>query len=84
MDKTVRMGFVLLAITAAGAGCASSEHWKEWRSHSSHFASGEHMTFSLRNQGKTPRVSRQDQQVAAGQSWWGDPVVVRADQIFQN
>lgn len=84
MGKTVRMSFVLLAIAATGAGCASSEQWKEWKSHSSHFASGDHMTFSLRNQGKTPRVSRQDQRVAAGQSWWGDPVVVRADQIFQN
>jgi hypothetical protein len=84
MGKTVRIGFVLLVIAAVGAGCASSEQWKEWKSHSSHFASGDHMAFSLRNQGKTPRVSRQDQQVAAGQSWWGDPVVVRADQIFQN
>jgi hypothetical protein len=84
MGKTVRIGFVLLVIAAAGAGCASSEQWKEWKSHSSHFASGDHMAFSLRNQGKTPRVSRQDQRVAAGQSWWGDPVVVRADQIFQN
>jgi hypothetical protein len=84
MGKTVRMGFVLLAIAAAGAGCASSEQWKEWKSHSSHFASGDHMTFSLRNQGKTPRVNWQDQRVAAGQSWWGDPVVVRADQIFQS
>jgi hypothetical protein len=42
------------------------------------------MTFSLKNQGQTPRVSQQDTRMAAGQSWWGDPVVVRPDQIFQN
>jgi hypothetical protein len=42
------------------------------------------MVFSLRNQGSTPRVSRQDQRVAATQSWWGKPVIPRADQIFEN
>jgi hypothetical protein len=42
------------------------------------------MAFSLRNQGSTPRVSRQDQRVAATQSWWGKPVIPRADQIFEN
>jgi hypothetical protein len=82
--KTAALGFALLVITVAAAGCASSEQWKEWKSHSSHFASGDHMMFSLRNQGKTARVSQQDQRTAAGQSWWGDPVVVRPDQIFQN
>jgi hypothetical protein len=78
----MRCGFVLLAIVALG-GCASSEHWKEWRSHSSHFASSEHMSFSLRNQGKDPKVRAGDNRTASAQSWWGDPVAVRADQIFQ-
>jgi hypothetical protein len=75
---------VALVVAASLAGCASSEQWKEWRSHSSHFASGDHMTFSIKNQGKTPRVSAQDQRVASAQSWWGEPVLVRPDQIFQN
>jgi hypothetical protein len=82
MRKTVRCGFVLLAVVASG-GCASSEQWKEWRSHSSHFASGDHMGFSMRNQGKTPKVTAGDTRMASAQSWWGDPVVVRPDQIFQ-
>jgi hypothetical protein len=76
-------GAVLLASVVAGTGCAS-ETWKEWRSHPSHFASGDHMTFSLKNQGKTPRVSSADTRLASTQSWWGSLVVVRADQIFQN
>jgi hypothetical protein len=42
------------------------------------------MAFSLKNQGKTPKVTSTDTREAAAQSWWGDPVVVRADQIFQN
>jgi hypothetical protein len=42
------------------------------------------MAFSLKNQGKTARVSSADTREAAAQSWWGSPVVVSADQIFQN
>jgi hypothetical protein len=42
------------------------------------------MSFSLKNQGKTARVSSADTREAAAQSWWGSPVVVRPDQIFQN
>ena len=46
---------VLLGSLALGLGaCASSEQWTEWRSHPSHFASGDHMGFSLKNMGDTP------------------------------
>jgi hypothetical protein len=83
----MRLGIsiALLSFTGvvAGTGCASQD-WKEWQSHSSHFASGDHMAFSLKNQGTTARVSSTDTREAAAQSWWGSPVVVRADQIFQN
>ena len=74
---------MLVLLASVVAGCAS-EDWKEWKSHSTHFASGDHMAFSLKNQGKTPKVTSADTRVAAAQSWWGSPVVVRADQIFQN
>jgi hypothetical protein len=83
MTRAIRCGLVLLALVASG-GCASSEQWKEWRSHSSHFASGDHMSFSLRNQGKNPKVRAGDTRMASAQSWWGDPIVVRPDQIFQD
>ena len=47
----------LAATVWAAGGCATSEEWREWRSHSSHFASGQHMGFSLRNrEGSAPRV----------------------------
>ncbi|HWC04398.1 MAG TPA: hypothetical protein VHF87_16705 [Methylomirabilota bacterium] len=75
----IGLGFLASVV----AGCAS-ETWKEWRSHSTHFASGDHMAFSLKNQGKTPKVTSADNRLASSQSWWGQPVVVRADQIFQN
>jgi hypothetical protein len=76
---------LLISVFVFGLGaCASREEWAEWRSHSSHFASGEHMGFSARNQGSTVRVSRQDQRVASAQSWWGRTVIARPDQIFEN
>jgi len=83
MRFRVLTALVLLASVVAATGCASQQ-WKEWQSHSSHFASGDHMLFSLKNQGKTPKVTSADTRLASAQSWWGSPVVVRADQIFQN
>ena len=80
--RSIRLGLVLMSAVIVGSGCASSEQWTEWKAHSTHFASGEHLTFSAKNQGDTPRVYRRDQRMAASQSWWGDPVVVRPDQIF--
>lgn len=81
MSRGIRVGaFVVLA--TALSGCATSEQWAEWHAHSSHFASNEHLGFSFRNQGSVPRVSRRDMRLAAGQGWWGDPVVVRPEQIF--
>jgi len=82
--RSLRLGLVLLGAAFAAGACATPEQWKEWRSHSTHFASGDHLTFSARNRGGTPHVSRQDVQMAAAQTWWGDPVVVRPDQIFSN
>jgi hypothetical protein len=75
---------VLVAVLGLGlSACASSEQWAEWRSHPTHFASGEHMAFSLKNVGDTPHVKRGDQRVATAQSWWGKPVIPRADQVFE-
>jgi hypothetical protein len=84
MGRYLRFGVLLVAIAVGTGACASGDQWKEWRSHSSHFASMQHMGFSLKNQGSTPRVRQGDVQLASAQSWWGDPVVVRADQIFSN
>ena len=51
---------LLLGVTLFTGACATSEEWSEWRSHTTHFASGQHGVFSLRNNkdGSNPRVSR--------------------------
>jgi hypothetical protein len=85
MLKSVRIGVILVAVAVGASACATSQQWSEWDKHSSHFASGDHLWFSLHNRsGEAPRVTRRDVQLASAQSWWGEPVVVRPDQIFEN
>jgi hypothetical protein len=68
----------------AMAGCASSEEWDTWKSHPTHFASGSHMGFSMRNRadGKA-RVTRQDIASARDEGWWGRPITVGQEQILE-
>jgi hypothetical protein len=77
---------LVLAVLAVTGGCANSEQWAEWRSHSTHFASDRHMGFSMRNNmdGSNPKVTRADMDLAPRESWWGKVITVRPDQIFQN
>ncbi len=73
-------GAALLAV----AGCATSEEWATWKSHPTHFASGDHLFFSARNrEGASPRVTRQDIALAREQGWWGRPVTVSQEQILE-
>lgn len=72
--KTLHAGLLTLAVPAVLAltGCASQAQWTEWRSHSSHFASGQHAIFSFRNQGPEAReVRATDPEKARDESWWG-------------
>jgi hypothetical protein len=75
---------LFLGAAVVSAGCANSEQWAEWRQHSSQFASFKHMGFSLRHRGENPQphVTQGDVEKAQLESWWGDPIVVRPDQIF--
>ncbi len=78
--RPLLIGAALLAAT----GCASSEEWQIWQSHSSHFASGEHFGFSMRNtEGSAPRVTREDIQLARQQEWFGKAVTVSQEQILE-
>ncbi len=66
------------------AGCATSEEWSIWRQNNAHFASLEHFKFSNRNrEGREPRVTREDIQIARQQNWWGRPITVAQEQILE-
>jgi hypothetical protein len=76
---------VLVGAMILGTGCASQKQWSDWERHSTHFASGDHMWFSMTHQTQKtpPSVARKDLDRARGQSWWGDQVAVRQSQLSQ-
>ena len=80
-------GLRLLLVGAAlvsVAGCATGEEWKIWRDNKTHFASGEHMGFSVRNrEGTQARVTRQYIALAREQTWFGRPITVSQEQILE-
>jgi len=85
MQRATSVLLILIGATIVDAGCASQKHWSDWKQHSTHFASGDHMWFSLTHQTEKtpPKVARTDIANARGQSWWGDQVAVRQSQLSQ-
>lgn len=83
--RSERFRLLLVAVALVGlGGCATSEEWETWKSHPTHFASGSHMGFSLRNrEGGQARVTRQDIAAAREEGWWGKPVTVSQEQILE-
>jgi hypothetical protein len=72
--KTIPAALLALASPAllAQTGCATPEQWAQWHTHSSHFASGQHAAFSVRNQGaQAEQVRPTDPEKARDESWWG-------------
>ena len=66
------------------SGCATSEEWGTWQQHPTHFASGDHLFFSVRNhEGGVARVSRSDIAKARDEGWWGKPITVSQEQILE-
>jgi hypothetical protein len=79
-----RQAVVITAATLLLGGCATSEEWATWKSHPTHFASGQHMAFSVKNgEGRAPRVVRSDIALAGDQGWWGRPIAVSQEQILE-
>ena len=55
--------------------------------HSSHFASGQHLTFSTfatRTDASPPKCGAPTSRRRASENWWGKAVTVSPDQIFQD
>jgi hypothetical protein len=75
---------LLGVVVAAVAGCATGEEWTTWKDHPTHFASGDHLFFSVRNrEGAAARVTRQDIALARDEGWWGKPITVSQEQILE-
>lgn len=84
--RSERWRLILIGSALLGmAGCATGEEWQTWKSHPTHFASGEHMGFSMRNRGDAAkaRVTRQDIASARDEGWWGRPITVGQEQILE-
>lgn len=73
---------LLCGVLVVVAGCATNEEWSTWKQHPTHFASGDHGFFSIRNRDDSAkRVTRQDIALARDQGWWGRPITVSQEQI---
>jgi Tfp pilus assembly protein PilN len=78
------VGLVLITTALLSAACATSTEWVTWRQHPTHFASGDHLSFSVRNRESQPaRVTHRDVAEARDQGWWGDPIAVKQAQILE-
>ncbi len=81
-----KLGAWLPALTAGlvlAAGCATSQEMATWKQHPTHFASGDHLSFSIKNTEGHPRVTRRDVALARDEAWWGKPITVSQEQILE-
>ncbi len=75
---------LLTAVLVAVGGCATGEEWATWYDHRTHFASYDHLGFSVRNtEGAAPKVTRKDITLARDEGWWGKPITVAQEQILE-
>jgi hypothetical protein len=84
MLRQRRWWLAVVAILVGVSGCATGEEWTTWKEHPSHFASGDHLFFSMRNrEGGAARVTRTDISKARDEGWWGKPITVSQGQILE-
>ena len=64
---------LLLGSVLLSTGCAATQReWEVWRAHPTHYATTNHMTFSLGNAvGGAPRVTPEMVDMARSEGWWG-------------
>ena len=80
-----KKGLIVLALALTGlAGCATGEEWNTWYEHRTHFASGDHMSFSVWTPETGPgRITRNEMSAAREEGWWGKPVTVAQAEILE-
>jgi hypothetical protein len=64
---------LMLGLVLLSAGCAATHReWEVWRAHPTHYATGNHMAFSMGNVvGGAPRVTPEMVDQAKSEGWWG-------------
>ena len=64
---------LLLGSVVLSAGCAATHReWEVWRAHPTHYATGNHMSYSMGSMvGVAPRVTLEMMDQARSEGWWG-------------
>ena len=64
---------LILGAVMLFTGCAATNReWEVWRAHPTHYATTNHLAFSMRNMvGAAPQVTPEMMDQAKGEGWWG-------------
>jgi hypothetical protein len=63
---------MVMALVLVSTGCATQREWTVWRAHPTHFATDNHLGFSVTNAvAGAPRVTPELMAQAKGEGWWG-------------
>jgi hypothetical protein len=63
---------LLTAVIFSMSGCATaSEDWSTWTTNRAHFASAQHLAFSMKRHPTEASITEQDIEAAAREEWWG-------------
>jgi hypothetical protein len=82
--RTAWTAALIAAVILALVGCATHEEWQTWQEHPTHFASLDHMSFSIQNRSTSnARITREDLGRASDEAWWGKQVTVAQEQILE-
>ena len=64
---------LILGLVLVSTGCAATHReWEIWRAHPTHYATDNHLAFSMKNTvGAAPQVTPELMDQAKGEGWWG-------------
>ncbi len=64
---------LVLGLLLMSTGCAATQReWEVWRAHPTHYATDNHLGFSMKNTvGAAPQVTPELMDQAKGEGWWG-------------
>lgn len=82
--QSIRPVILMIGLATLVAGCATTDERQDWRAHPTHFATDNHLSFSVTNAAAgAPRITPEMVQRAKTESWWGTVITVKPEQIFE-